>query len=92
MRIDIDLDDFENSYRVFKESLEVLAASPEESCNLLGHFNVAFETKLDLESGPYLFNYSSCPFSPVQRETVISLITHLNKIPSEVLAFTKSPQ
>jgi hypothetical protein len=46
---DEDRNLYENSYYHFVNRLEVLAASPEEACELLGHFNVAFETKFDLE-------------------------------------------
>lgn len=83
--------DFENAYYYFIEALRVLAASPEESCELLGHFNVAFETKFDAEVGPYLFNCSYCPLLSEQRAAIEELTKALQLIPADVLSFTKVP-
>lgn len=86
-----DRDNFENSYCYFIHSLEVLAAPPEDACELLGNFNVSFETKFDIEAGTYLFNFAYCPFSLEQRNTINILMENLREIPVDVLAYTEAP-
>ena len=68
MSVEDDLDMYENSYYRFIEVVEILASTPEEACERVGHFNVAFEIKHDLEAGLYLFNYAGCPLSSAQRK------------------------
>src|SRR5690606_28860317 len=87
-----DRDIFENSYYYFIQSVEVLAAPPEKACELLGQFNVCFETKWDIEAGCYLFNSVYCPFSSEQINAITSLIEGLSGIPDEILKFTESPE
>lgn len=82
-----DRDIFENSYYYFTQSVEVLAAPPEKACELLGQFNVCFETKWDIQAGAYLLNSIYCPFSHDQRNAVTSLIEDLRGIPDEILKF-----
>jgi len=86
-----DRNEFENYYLRFKQSLEVLAASPEEACELLGHYNVAFETKSDLGYGVNLFSLSSCPFTSEQRQNIVVLLEALETLPDSVLGFTDVP-
>ena len=85
---DEDQDMYESSYYHFINRLKVLAASPAGACELLGHFNVAFETKFDLENAAHLFNYESCTLSPEQRKAIIELVESLNTIPQAVLIYT----
>ncbi len=84
-----DRDAYENSYYYFIKQLEVLAASPEEACELLGHSNVAFGVKFDLEGSDYIFNYDSCSLEAEQRQAIIELLDDLNTIPPAVLRYTE---
>lgn len=88
---DDEKDIYENSYYHFVEAVKVLAATAEESCERLGNFNVAFETKYDVEAGPYLFNYPACPLSSEQRNAIVELVESLKSIPESTLEFTKAP-
>lgn len=86
-----DRDIYENSFYFFIKKLEVLAASPQKSCELLGHFNVAFETKFDLEGSDYLFNYMSCNLTKEQKSAVLDLLDSLKHIPACILEYTEKP-
>ena len=86
-----DRDFYENSYYYFIRKLEVLAASPQDACELLGHFNVAFETKFDLEGADYIFNYACCSLSIEQREAILELLESLKTIPPSILEYTRAP-
>lgn len=92
MSVEDDKDIYENSYYRFVEVVEILASAPEEACERVGHFNVAFEIKHDLEAGPYLFNYAGCPLNPAQRSSVVELVEALKSIPEQVLEFTRVRQ
>ncbi|MFD1122145.1 hypothetical protein ACFQ2T_06495 [Methylophilus flavus] len=84
-----DREIYENSYYSFIRKLEELAASPQEACNLLTHFNVSAEIKFGLEGSDYLFNYASCNFSQDQREALLDLIESFKCIPLSVVEYTE---
>jgi len=88
MSVEDDKDIYENSYYRFIEVVEILAASPDEACERVGYFNVAFEIKRDLEAGLYLFNYAGCPLSSAQRAAIADLVEALKLIPEQVFNFT----
>jgi hypothetical protein len=86
-----DKDIYENCYFQFIEAVRVLAASPEEACEMLRGYNVAFETKYDVDAGPYLFNYAECPLSSQSRAAIAELVEALKSIPEDLQAFTDVP-
>jgi hypothetical protein len=86
-----DRGEFENCYLQFKASLEVLASSPEDACELLGHYNVSFETKWDLGFAQNLLAFDESPLNAKQRQGITMLIEALERVPAEVLAFTDVP-
>lgn len=49
-----DEEQFHSSYRVFINAVEMLAASAEEQCALMGNYNVAWELKEDVAAGRFL--------------------------------------
>jgi len=83
-----DRDDFENAYFHFIEAARVLAAPPEEACERLGYFNVAYEAKLDFENFAELFNLPACTLTIAHKGRVDKIILELNKIPDEVISYT----
>jgi hypothetical protein len=49
-----DEEEFHSSYRIFINAVEMLAASAEEQCALMGNYNVAWELKEDVAAGRFL--------------------------------------
>jgi hypothetical protein len=82
-----DRDDFENAYLSAVRALRVLAASPEEACEMQGHYNVAFETKMEVEAAPYVFKLPGCTLTQEQHHALLDVISALQAIPKEVLSF-----
>ncbi|GAA0720340.1 hypothetical protein [Dokdonella soli] len=83
-----DRGDFENAYLSVIRALRVLAASPEEACELQGHYNVAYEVKLEAEAAPYIFDLPACTLTNEHKQALLGIVAALQSIPQEVLAFT----
>jgi hypothetical protein len=49
-----DAAEFHSSLRIYLNAVEMLAASPNEQCELMGDYNVAWELKEDVQAGRYL--------------------------------------
>ena len=49
-----DEDEFHNSFRLYLSSLEMLAATAEVQCELMGNYNVAWELKDEVSAGKFL--------------------------------------
>ena len=78
-----DEEEFHTSYRVFINALEVLAASPEEQCAMMGNYNVAWELKHDVAAGKYLTNRGY--LSPEQESWLHALAGAVGAVPDQVL-------
>ena len=83
-----DEEAFHNEYRIFLNAVEVLAQPAKEQCNIMGGYNVAYELKDDVAAGIYLVKNSASTFTENEKLVIQQLITELNKIPKEVVAFT----
>ncbi len=49
-----DAEEFHSSFRIYLHAVEMLAASPNQQCELMGDYNVAWELKEDVQAGKYL--------------------------------------
>jgi len=75
--------DFDSAYREFAEALAVLAASPEEQCEAMGNFNVAWELKDDVQAGKYLVD--SGRLNAEQVAWILTLACALDAVPTTTL-------
>jgi hypothetical protein len=75
--------DFESAYRVFAEALAMLASSPEEQCEAMGNFNVAWELKDDVQAGKYLVDGGR--LNPEQAAWILTLACALEAVPTATL-------
>jgi hypothetical protein len=87
-----DREAFENAYYYYVFALRVLAASPEEACEMNGYFNAGFEIKRDVELVPPIFDWPISPLTAEQKSGIINLVAVLQSIPEEVLSFTNIRQ
>ncbi|MDB6062005.1 MAG: hypothetical protein JWM78_2108 [Verrucomicrobiaceae bacterium] len=83
-----NLEVFENSFHHFVQAVEVMTLPPQEQCERMGHFNVAFEIKEDVFAGAYLTKANGCYLSFAEAAAITGLVESLKEIPSEVLSFT----
>ena len=79
---------FENSYRVFRETLEAVAMPPIQACEAYGGYNVAGEFVLDLRAGQYLCESPASTLTLEQKAGVARLISTVNQVPREAASFT----
>jgi hypothetical protein len=49
-----DEEEFQSSFRIYLNALEMLASSPDEQCQQMGNYNVAWELKEDVQNGRFL--------------------------------------
>ena len=70
-----DEEEFHSAFRVFLNSVEMLASSPEEQCRLMGNYNVAWELKEDVKAGKYLAGRSY--LTPIEEAWVQALVAAL---------------
>jgi len=49
-----DADEFHSSFRIFLNAVEMLAASAEQQCEVMGNYNVGWELKEDVAAGQFL--------------------------------------
>lgn len=75
--------DFDSAYRVFAEALAMLASSPEEQCEAMGNFNVAWELKDDVQAGKYLVD--SDRLNAEQVAWILTLACALDAVPATTL-------
>ena len=78
-----DLEAFQNAYLYFVSAVGTLAASPEQQCEWMGDFNVAWELKDDVSAGKFLVGREM--LSPAQENAILRLVSSLQAIPSSVL-------
>ena len=76
-------DGFDSAYRVFAEALAMLASSPEDQCEAMGDFNVAWELKDDVQAGRYLVD--SGHLSAEQQAWILALVSALDAVPAATL-------
>jgi hypothetical protein len=74
---------FHNSFCYYLSSLEILAASATEQCDLMGNYNVAWELKDDASAGKYLMGRGF--LNPEQEAWVQALSEALNSVDTQVL-------
>ena len=74
---------FHNSFRYYLSSLEMLAASAEEQCDLMGNYNVAWELKDDASAGKYLVGRGY--LTSEQEAWVQALSEALNSVNAQIL-------
>ncbi len=84
-----DRDDFENAYLSVIRTLGVLAASPEEACEMQGHYNVAQELRQEVEGAPGIFRLPACTLPDAHRIALGDLVGAVQTVPPEILAFTR---
>ena len=75
--------DFDSAYRVFSEALAMLGSSPEEQCEAMGNFNVAWELKDDVQAGKYLVD--SDRLNAEQVAWILTLACALDAVPATTL-------
>lgn len=78
-----DEEEFHSSFRVFLNAVEMLAASPEEQCQLMGNYNVAWELKEDVSTGKYLVGRGF--LSEEQESWVSALVAACGAVNTQVL-------
>jgi len=75
--------DFHSSYRVFAEALEMLAGEPEQQCEAMGDFNVAWELKDDVQAGKYLIGQGR--LDAAQEAWISTVVCALEAVPADTL-------
>jgi hypothetical protein len=75
--------DFDSAYRVFAEALAMLASDPEEQCEAMGNFNIAWELKDDVQAGKYLVD--SDRLNAEQVAWILALACALDAVPATTL-------
>lgn len=78
-----DEEEFHSSYRIFLNAIEMLSSSPEDQCELMGDYNVAWELKDDVSAGQYLIGRGFLTNS--QEAWVGALVGALGTVNSQVL-------
>jgi hypothetical protein len=78
-----DESEFHSGYRVFLQSVEMLSTSPEEQCELMGDYNVAWELKDDVLRGKYFVGRGY--LTDEQEAWVCALVGALEAVPAQVL-------
>lgn len=78
-----DEEAFHSSYRIFLNALEMLSGSPEQQCEAMGDFNVAWELKGDVCAGRYLLNRGY--LSAEQEAWIAAMAGVLEAVPAQVL-------
>jgi Asp-tRNA(Asn)/Glu-tRNA(Gln) amidotransferase A subunit family amidase len=78
-----DEEEFHSSYRIYLQALEMLAETPENQCQLMGDYNVAWELKEDVAAGRYLVNRGY--LSAAQEAWVVAMAAALEAIDTLVL-------
>lgn len=76
-------DNFDSAYRVFTEALAMLASSPEEQCEAMGDFNVAWELKDDVQAGRYLVDGDH--LSAEEQAWILAVVSALDAVPAATL-------
>ena len=79
---------FENSYRVFRQTVEALALPPAETCEAYGGYNVAGELVLDVRAGQYLCESPVSTLTSEQKAAIAQLIRAVDSVPAEAVSFT----
>jgi len=87
---DSERETFEQSYRNFIDALEVLAKNPEEQCNIMGWYNVAWELKDDISTGRFLLKVSRGYLSDSEQNSISNLLTEIEKLPKEIFHESKT--
>ena len=84
---DDELDIFENSFRVFIFSLEVLSHDAVTQCEEMGNYNTPWEIQRDVaHGGVALLGSSSCYLTWEQTEKVVALSVLLRELPQEAIS------
>jgi hypothetical protein len=83
-----DKEAFETEFRVFVNAVSILSEPADKQCELMGHYNVAWELKDDVSAGLYLMNNTESNLSHEQKYSIQQLVDELEKIPENVLSFT----
>lgn len=78
-----DEGEFHSSYRIYLNALEMLAEPPENQCQLMGDYNVAWELKEDVLAGKYLVNRGY--LSASQEAWVVAMASALETVSTLVL-------
>jgi len=78
-----DEEEFHSSFRVFLNAVAMLASSPEEQCQLMGNYNVAWELKDDVQAGKFLVGRGY--LAPNEEAWVQALSAALDPIDTHVL-------
>ena len=78
-----DEEEFHSSYRIYLQALEMLAETPENQCQLMGDYNVAWELKEDVAAGRYLVNRGY--LSTAQEAWVVAMAAALEAVDTLVL-------
>lgn len=81
-------DMWENGYFQYIGSLRALASSPEEACELYGHFNVAYELWYEVRGGVHLAASTKHRLSPTHVALIEELAAALEQLPPEAIAYT----
>ena len=71
-------EEFHSSYRIYVQALQMLAETPENQCQLMGDYNVAWELKEDVAAGRYLVNRGY--LSAAQEAWVVALAAALEAV------------
>ena len=79
---------WENGYFHYVASLRALASSPEEACELHGHFNVAYELWYEIRGGVHLAENPKHRLSPTHVALISELAAALEQLPPEAIAYT----
>lgn len=74
---------FFSDYRVFVNAVEMTAMPPEQQCETMGDFNVAWELKHDVEAGKLLTGRGY--LSAVQEAWILALVGAVQTVPEQVL-------
>jgi hypothetical protein len=78
-----DEEEFHSSYRIYLHALEMLAEQPENQCQLMGDYNVAWELKEDVAAGRYLVNRGY--LSASQEAWIVAMAAALEAVDTLVL-------
>ena len=78
-----EADAFHNAFRTYFMAVETLAAEPEDQCEQLGDYNVAWELKSDVQSGRYLLKRGH--LSAEEEQLIESLAFVLEEVNTQAL-------
>jgi len=80
-------DVFENSFRIFIFSLQVLSHDAATQCEEMGNYNTAWEIQYDVgHGGVALLGSSACYLTWEQTEKVVALSVLLKALPEEAIS------